>query len=257
MSKLSVLIADDEPLARERLRALLRAETDFEVIGESGSGPATVGAILWHRPDIVLLDVQMPGSDGLQVAADLPADERPAIIFVTAHEQFAVEAFAVRAVDYLLKPFDQERLHAALQHAAEYLRSRQASDLGDRLENLLQGTVAPEQPPERLAFRVDGRVVFLKPEEIAWVEAADNYVVLHLTDTKRLMLRETLSALEQRLGDAQFARINRSAIVRLDQVKELQPTLHRDYMVVLRDGTRLPLSRNLRGQLEKLIGGSL
>ncbi len=257
MSKLTVLIADDEPLARERLRALLGNETSFDVIGEADSGPATIGAILYHRPDILLLDIQMPGCDGMQVAAELPPEERPAIIFVTAHEQFAVGAFSVRAVDYLLKPFDQERLHAALQRAAEYLHHRQAGDLGDRLENLLQNTAPASRAPERLAFRVEGRVVFLAPEEIAWVEAADNYVVLHLVDARRLMLRETLSMLEQRLGTTNFARISRSAIVRLDQVKELQPTLHRDYAVVLRDGTRLPLSRGLRGRLEKLAGGAL
>jgi two-component system, LytTR family, response regulator len=257
MSKLTVLIADDEPLARERLRALMRTETSFDIVGEAESGPAAVGAILWHRPDIVLLDVQMPGCDGLQVAAELPVEERPAIIFVTAHDKFAVDAFAVRAVDYLLKPFDQARLHAALQSAAEYLRHRQAGDLGDRLESLLQNAAPAARGPERLAFRVEGRVVFLTPEEIAWVEAADNYVVLHLVDSRRLMIRETLSVLEQRLGTTHFARISRSAVVRLDQVKELQPTLHRDYTVVLRDGTRLALSRSLRGRLEKLADGTL
>lgn len=255
MSKSTVLIADDEPLARERLRALLRTETSFEIVGEADNGPATTSAIRKHRPDVVLLDVQMPGCDGLQVAAALPAEVRPAIIFVTAHEQFAVDAFAVRAVDYLLKPFDRERLHMALERAAEYLRHRQTGDLGDKLESLLHHSARTAATPERLAFRVEGRVVFLAPAEIAWIEAADNYVVLHLVDARRLMLRETLSALEQRLGAAQFVRISRSAIVRLDQIKELQPTLHHDYAVVLRDGTRLPLSRSLRGRLEKLAGG--
>lgn len=255
MSKLTVLIADDEPLARERLRALLRSEASFEIIGEADNGPATISAIRKHHPDIVLLDVQMPGCDGLQVAAGLSAGERPAIIFVTAHEQFAVDAFGVRAVDYLLKPFDRERLQVALERAAEYLRHRQAGDLGDRLQSLLQDAARTEPAPERLAFRVEGRVVFVTSTEIAWVEAADNYVVLHLVDGRRLMLRDTLSALEKRLGSAQFTRISRSAIVRFDQIKELQPTLHHDYVVVLRDGTRLPLSRSLRGRIEKLTGG--
>ncbi len=255
MSKLRILIADDEPLARERLRALLRGGSSYEIAGESDTGPGTIAAIRQGHPDIVLLDVQMPGSNGLQVVAELPADDRPAIIFVTAHDQFAVDAFAVQAVDYLLKPFDQERLQVALQRAAEYLRRRRAGELGDRLETLLQGAVPASRPPERLAFRTEGRVVFLKPAEIAWIEGADNYVILHLANAGRLMLRETLAAIEELLGAADFARVNRSAVVRLDQVRELQPTFHGDYTVVLHDGTRLPLSRSLRGQLEKLGGG--
>ena len=257
MSPLRLLIADDEPLARERLRALLRPEPGVEIVGECDSGPAAVAAIRRDRPDVVLLDIQMPGCDGLQVVAELPAEERPAIIFVTAHDRFAVDAFAIHAVDYLLKPFDQQRLHEAVARAAEQVRNRRAGDLGDRLESLLADAGPAGRKPGRLAFRAEGRVVFLKPEEIAWVEAADNYVVLHLADAGRLMLRETLSTLEERLAVAGFTRVNRSAVVRLDHVRELQPTFHGDYTVVLRDGTRLPLSRSLRGHLEKLVGGRL
>jgi len=257
MSKLRILIVDDEPLARQRVRGMLRADSAVEIIGECGSGTEAVAAIKRDRPDIVLLDIQMPGCDGLQVVAELPADRRPAVIFVTAHEKFAVEAFAVRATDYLLKPFDQQRLQTALKRAAEQIQARRAGDLGARLESLLSEAGPAERKPERLAVKVDGRVVFLRPEEITWVEAADNYVVIHLADNTRLMLRETLSALEERLGTANFARVNRSAVVRLDQVKELQPTFHGDYTVVLRDGTRVPLSRSMRGRLEKFTGNEL
>lgn len=248
MTKLRVLIVDDEPLARDRVRAFLRLQENVELIGECGSGPEAIEAIGRDRPDIVFLDVQMPGCDGLKVVADLPAKDRPAIVFVTAHDRFAVEAFAVNAVDYLLKPFDQERFNAALNRAAAHIEAQRAGDLGTRLESMLADATAPARKPERLTVKADGRVVFVRPAEIIWVEAADNYVVMHLADGERLMLRETLSALEERLGTTSFARVNRSAVVHLDQVKELQPTFHGDYVVVLRNGTKLPLSRSLRGR---------
>jgi two-component system LytT family response regulator len=257
MTKLRILIVDDEPLARERVRAFLRAEPDAEIIGECGNGPDAVAAIRRDLPDIVFLDVQMPGSDGLQVVSELPAEGRPAIIFVTAHDSFAVDAFGVHATDYLLKPFDQERFQTALKRAADHVRARRAGDLGARLETLLSEAAPAAKKPGRLAFKSEGRVVFLKPDEIVWVEAADNYVLLHLVDAPRLILRETLSAIEARLGSAEFARVSRSAIVRLDQVKELQPTFHGDYTVVLRNGTRVPLSRSHRGQLERFTSESL
>jgi two-component system LytT family response regulator len=247
MPKLRTLIVDDEPLARDRLRAMLAHDAAIELVGEYGNGPDAIAAIRRDRPDLVLLDVQMPGCDGLQVVAELDAKERPVVIFVTAHDQFAVDAFAVQAVDYLLKPFDRERLQTAVQRAAAHLQARRAGDLGARLESLL--AEVPAKKPERITVKVDGRVIFLRPEEIVWVEAADNYAVIHLEDSERLMLRETLSSLEERLGAAQFARVNRSAIVRIDRVKELQPTFHGDYVVVLRNGTKVPLSRSLRGRL--------
>lgn len=253
MSKLRILIVDDEPLARERVRALLAGESTAEIIGECGNGPDAVAAVKKHRPDVVFLDVQMPGCDGLQVVNQLPVQDRPAIIFVTAHDRFAIDAFGVHATDYLLKPFDQARLLTALKRAADYIRARKAGDLGARLETLLADAAPTPKKTDRLAFKSDGRVIFLKPDEIVWVEAADNYVLLHVSDASRIMLRETMSSLEERLGSEDFARVNRSAIVRLDQVKELQPTFHGDYTVILRDGTRIPLSRSLRGRFEKFV----
>jgi two-component system LytT family response regulator len=255
VTKLRTLIIDDEPLARDRLRGMLGKAAGIELIGECGNGPDAIAAIRRDRPDLVFLDVQMPGCDGLQVANEFDARERPVVIFVTAHDKFAVEAFAVQAIDYLLKPFDLERLQVAVQRAADHLKARRSGELGARLEALLAHPPAAEKKPERLTVRADGRVVFLRPEEIVWVEAADNYVVLHLVSNERLMLRETLSALEERLGTANFARVNRSAIVNLQQVKELQPTLHGDYTVVLRDGTKVPLSRSLRGRLDRFMAG--
>jgi two-component system LytT family response regulator len=257
MAKLRALIIDDEPLARERLRMLLAAEPDVEIIGQCGDGLDAVKVIQRDSPDLIFLDIEMPGCDGLQVLADLAPDRRPAVIFVTAHERFALEAFNVRAVDYLLKPFDRERFHVALARAAEFIRVQRTGELSQRIENLITDAPAgPARKMERLAIKTDGKVVFLRPDEIEWIEAADNYVILHLADRK-LMTRETLSALEAQLGTAQFARINRSVLVHLDQVKELQPAFHGDYVVVLRNGTRLPLSRAFRGQLGRFITGSL
>jgi len=251
-----VLIVDDEPLARERLRGMLRGEPTVELIGECGNGTDAIATLKSVPVDLIFLDMQMPGCDGLQVIAGLPEANRPAVIFATAHEQFALDAFDVQAVDYLLKPFDRERFQTALRRAQEFLRVKRGGDPGLRVEGGVAEPLASAKKSERLAVKADGRLVFLKSEEIVWVEAADNYAVLHLA-TGRLMLRETMSALEARLGTASFARVNRSAIVHLDQIKELQPGLHGDYTVLLRDGTRLPLSRNLRGKLDKFTGGNI
>ncbi len=253
MTPLRVLIVDDEPLARDRLRGWLRAEPGVEIVGECGSGPDAI-AVLRRTPlDLVFLDVEMPGCDGFQVLSDLPAENRPAVIFVTAHERFALDAFEVQAIDYLLKPFDQDRFRTALRRAEEHRKARRAGRLEERLENLLADAAGPGRKPERLTVKADGRLVFLKPEDIVWVEAADNYIILHLA-SGQLMLRDTLTAIEERLGTASFARVSRSALVNLDQIKELQPTFHGDYVVVLRNGTKVPLSRSLRGQFGRFTG---
>lgn len=253
MNQTRVLIVDDEPLARDRIRALLRNQQNLEIVGEAGSGPEALEKIARDIPDVVFLDMQMPGIDGLEVAAIAMANEpKPAIVFVTAHDRFAVEAFSVRAVDYLLKPFDQERLLQSLQRAHEHLSAQRDNEVGARLEMLL-AKVPVGSPSGRIAFRTDGRIVFVNPEEILWVEAANNYSILHLSDQRRLMPREPLSVLEERLGETQFARINRSTIVQINQVKELQPTGYGDYAVVMQDGTRFPLSRNLRGKIDRFL----
>jgi two-component system LytT family response regulator len=243
--KLRTLIVDDEPLARDRLRGFLKAEPEVELIGECSSGTEAIAMIQAASPDVVFLDMQMPGCDGLQVVAQLADDRKPAIIFATAHERFAVDAFDVAAVDYLLKPFDRDRFQQALRRARDYLQRSRSAEAGPPV---------PGAKSDRITVKTDGRLVFLKPEEIVRVEAADNYVMLHLV-TGRLMLRETMSAIETRLGTQNFARVNRSAIVHLDQIREIQPAQHGDYTVVLRDGTKLPLSRSLRGQLGKFTGG--
>lgn len=252
MSRLRVFIIDDEPLARDRVRALLADEPAVELAGEFGNGPEAIAAIARHEPEIVFIDVEMPGCNGLEVVKALPAQTRPAVLFVTAHEQFAIEAFAVQAVDYLLKPFDSDRFQVALKRAIEHVRTRRSPEALKAGANDATGTAAKQ---ERLAVKVDGRVVFVRPEEIRWIEAADNYVILHVAN-RRLMVRETMSAIEERLSGCGFARVNRSAIVNIEEVQELHPTFHGDYTVHLRDGTELPLSRSLRGQLTRFTGGA-
>jgi two-component system LytT family response regulator len=258
VNKFRALIVDDEPLARERLRSLLQTETSVDLVGECGSGTDAIATIRSIRPDIVFLDVQMPGCDGLQVLAEIPAENRPTVIFVTAYERYALNAFDVHAADYLLKPFDRERFQTALHRAQEQVRTRRvgtADPIAPAKAPESGAAAVPAKRPDRLAFRTDGKVIFLKPDDIVWVEAADNYVVLHLEKNERLILRETMTALELQLGSETFARVNRSALVHLDRIRELEPTFHGDYVVVLRDGTRLPLSRSLRGQLERFTGG--
>lgn len=262
MTALRVLIIDDEPLARDRLRALVKAEPNLDLVAEYANGPEAIAGIVQHGPDLIFIDVEMPGCNGLQVVQALPAHLRPAVLFVTAHDRFAVEAFAVQAVDYLLKPFDRERFRTAVKRADEFIKKRTLSiDSAPPSANNHAANPRAAQPAatpakksaERLAVKVDGRVVFVSASEIRWVEAADNYVILHLED-RRLMVRDTLSSIEEQLGDPQFTRVNRSAIVRVDQVRELHPTFHGDYVVILRDGTKLPLSRSLRGQVERFTG---
>ena len=253
---LRTLIVDDEPLARDRLRGMLGREAAIVLIGECSSGPDAIETIRRDKPDLVFLDVQMPGCDGLQVVAGLDIKERPAVVFVTAHESFAIDAFAVDAVDYLLKPYDFERLQAAVRRAQEHIRAARVGALGAQIESLLTAKApVSDRRPDRITVKADGRVVFLKPEELVWAEAADNYIVIHLSSGERLVVRETLSSLEERIGTASFARVNRSAIVNLHSVRELQPTMHGDYTVVLRDGTKVPLSRSLRGSIDRFMSG--
>lgn len=253
---LRVLIVDDEPLARGKLRSLLLKEPDVEIVGEAGDGRSALEQVADKQPDLVFLDVQMPELDGFGVLAELPADARPAVIFVTAHDQFALKAFEVHALDYLLKPFDRERLQKALDRARQQLAAPTGTaELQHQLSALLAGMnrPAPAAAPDRLAVKSSGRIIFVNTAEIDWVEAADNYVKLHAGKVEHLM-RETMSSIEQRLTGAGFVRISRSLIVHPRAVRELQPLFHGDQAVILKDGTRLTLSRTHREALDKLVG---
>lgn len=247
--KVRTIVVDDEPLARERLVKLLRAEDDIEVVAEAGNGRDGVDLIRKERPALAFLDVQMPELDGFGVLAELSPEERPTVVFVTAHDKFALKAFEVHAIDYLLKPFDKERFQTALARALEHLSHRKPQAIHEQLSALLQ-ELRPAAQPDRIAVKGDGRVVFVKTGDVDWVEAADNYVSLHVGKESHL-LRETMTSIESRLPK-QFLRISRSTIVNTERIKELQPLFHGEYAVILRDGTRLTLSRSHRDKLQQL-----
>jgi len=253
--KTRVLVVDDEPLARERVRSLLLSLPDIECIGECADGISAVAAVRKDSPDIVLLDVQMPELDGFGVISQLSGGKMPAVIFVTAYDRFALKAFEVHAVDYLLKPFDKDRFITALSRATDQVKRQQAGELSQRLTALL-ADVRPEQKPkqlDRIAVKSSGRVVFVKVDEIDWVEAADNYVSLHV-GTETHLHRETMASIEGQLPPEKFMRISRSTIVNMDRIKELQPLFHGEYTVILRNGTKLTLSRSYREKLDQLMG---
>ncbi len=254
-----VLIVDDEPLARNRLRGLLSSDPEVAVVGEAEDGPAAVAAIRDQAPDLVFLDVQMPVLDGLEVVAAVGPDRMPPTVFVTAYDQYAVRAFEVSAVDYLLKPVDADRFAAALRRAKDHVGRRADAGVRDRLLALLADARRADAPPpapppaDRLAVKSGGKVVFLRAEEIDWIEAAGNYSRLHVGKRAHL-LRETMTALETRLDPKRFVRIHRSTIVNLERIRELQPYFHGDYIVLLHDGTQLTLSRTHRQKLHEVVG---
>lgn len=252
-----VIIVDDEPLARDRLRAMLSKEEDVQVLAECGDGREALHAIKRDHPDVVFLDIQMPEMDGFGVLAHLKHGPIPRIIFVTAFDEFAVKAFEVHAVDYLLKPFDRERLQQALARVREQMKSASPGELTEKLSALLesfQGGAGDGRAADRIAVKLDGRVIFLRPGDIDWIEAQDNYVKLHVGREAHLV-RDTLSNFETRLDSKRFIRIARSTIVNIDRVREMQPMFHGEYVVILHDGTKLTMSRGYRETLQQYLGG--
>ncbi len=250
--RIRTLIVDDEAPARARIRHLLKNESDFEVIGECANGRQAVAAVQKQRPDLVFLDVQMPRLGGFEVCAAIAGEFMPLVIFVTAYDQYALQAFEVHAIDYLLKPFDRERFQKSLRHAREQLRRGEGSSSNDRIAELLEHMKPERQMRQRLAVKSNGRVILVRVEEIDWIEADGNYVQLRVGPVSH-QLRETISGLETHLASDRFMRISRSVIVNLDRIKELQPLFYGDYAVILQNGTRLTLSRNFRDRLEKLL----
>jgi len=251
MKKLRTVIVDDEPLARERLASLLSAEQDIEVIAQCRDGEEAVTAIDQHSPDLVFLDVQMPGLNGFEVIDAV--EKMPLVIFVTAYDQHALRAFQVRALDYLLKPFDRERFTEALQRARTHIQRDETGDLGRRLLALVKDLRRDQPKTDRLVVKSGGRLFFLRTDEIDWVEASGNYVRLHVGATSHL-LRETMNAIEGRLDPEKFFRIHRSRIVNMERIQEMQPWLNGEYAVLLRTGTRLTLSRGYREKLQERLG---
>jgi two-component system, LytTR family, response regulator len=282
-----VLLADDEAIARRRLIRFLRAEADVEIVAECTGGAEALEALEANGVDLALLDVQMPDVDGLQVVATRGAARMPAVIFVTAYDEFAVRAFEVHALDYLLKPVTAERFHEAFVRARQQIDGARWSERGVRLTAMLAQVLADEalpgalpdaaaspphaarvtppnglprldhlgSPPrhaDRLAVKSDGRVQFVKTADVDWIQAEGNYVRVHVGAATHL-IRETLAAVEALLDPAQFSRIHRSTIVNLDRIRELQPWFAGDWVVILRDGTRIRLSRTYREHLQSRL----
>ncbi len=249
MKKIKTLVVDDEPLARERLAGLLASQPDIEIVAQCRDGEEAVTAVIDHAPDLVFLDVQMPQMNGFEVIEAVGVDRMPPVIFVTAYDQHALRAFEVRALDYLLKPFDRERFNEALQRARRQIERAETGDLGRRLLALVKDLRRDQPRAERLVVKSGGRLFFLRTDEIDWVEAAGNYVRVHVGTTSHLM-RETMTAIEGRLDPEMFFRIHRCRIVNMERIQELQPWLNGEYAVLLRTGTRLTLSRGYREKLQ-------
>ena len=252
IEKIRALIVDDEPLARDGVRLHLEAQTDIEIIGEAIDGDNAVEMINELRPDLVFLDVQMPGLDGFGVIEAVGVDAMPAVVFTTAYDEFALRAFDANAVDYVLKPFDGDRLRRALDQARTQIRGRRRSEIEERLIGLLAELHGKGQYLERIIVRSGGRILILRTDDVDWLEAASNYVRIH-AGGREYLLRETMTNLESRLDPAQFVRIHRSTIVRLNRIKELEPLFQGDYVLILEDGTRLTSSRGYRDRLQELL----
>jgi two-component system, LytTR family, response regulator len=254
---LRVVVADDEPMGRQRLVRLLQAEPETEVVAACADGQEAVEAIREHTPDVVLLDIQMPHLDGFEVVAALGEAHQPAVIFVTAHDQYALRAFEVHAFDYLLKPVDQDRLREAMRRSvASASRVPQGSNTR-RILTLLEELNARDRARgrDRLVVRTPERAFFLKCETIDWIEAAGKFVHLHVGRAVH-PLRESMAELEQELDPARFLRISRSVILNIDRIQEIQPWFQGDYVLILTDGTRLTSTRGYRDNMRRLLGRS-
>jgi len=259
--KIRTLVVDDEPVARARVLSLLRDESDIEIVGECSTAPQAVSVIEATSPDLVFLDVQMPQMDGFELARTL-GNDMPAVVFVTAYDEYALAAFEIHALDYLLKPFSAERFKSALTHARQHIAKRQQTASSAR--QVLPRT--PDAPPQdapaetirrdRLVIKSSGRIYFVRIHDIDWCEASGNYVRLHIGQQTHLV-RGTMSHLESQLDPAQFVRIHRSAIVNVERIQELRSSFNGEYLITLTDKTRLTLSRGYREGLQTRLGKAL
>ncbi|HEU5219859.1 MAG TPA: LytTR family DNA-binding domain-containing protein [Gemmatimonadales bacterium] len=246
------LVVDDEALGRKRVVSLLETIPDAELVGECGDGVSAIRAIEELMPDLVFLDVQMPEVDGFGVLASIPQPPAPAIVFVTAYDTYALQAFEVHAQDYLLKPVDPDRFRAAFRRVAERVHADRAGGAAQRLTALLVDVERDRSRKTRWPIKTGGRIFFLSIAEIDWIEAADNHVRIHAGKDVHVM-RRTMQAIEEALPADQFVRIHRSTIINVERIKEIQPWFTGEYLVLLDDGTRLPTSRSHRARLESLM----
>ncbi len=254
MMKIRTLIVDDMPLARERIRMLLRTEQEIEIIGERADGDEAVEAIKNLKPELVFLDVQMPGLDGFGVVEKIGVERMPVVVFVTAYDEFAIKAFEVSALDYLLKPFEEEQLNRAVKRAKGEIQKRQASDLNNHLRQLLAAVKPETKYLKRLVVKTAAQTILVQTEDIDWIGAAGNYLELHV-GKETYLVRERISRIELNLDPEKFARIHRSTIVNLDRIKTLHPLFNGDHITVLRDETKLNMSRAFYGKLLLRLNG--
>jgi len=245
------VIVDDEPLAREGLRILLARDPEISAIHEAKDGREAVTAIGRARPNLVFLDVQMPEMDGFSVVREVGADKMPAVVFVTAYDRYAIQAFEINAVDYLLKPVTEERFTQALARAKTRLQARPEEEASRQIISLLETIASPHRSLKRLSVRAAGKTLFVDVEDIEWIEAAENYVQLHAGRAAHL-LHVTMNTLEKSLDRETFLRIHRSIIVNVRCIKELQPAMHGEYVVALRSGVRLQSGRTYHERLKVL-----
>lgn len=253
--KVRTLIVDDMPLARRRINACLAAEPDIEVIGECGNGREAIAAVKRQEPDLVFLDVQMPQVGGFDVIEAVGAERMPVVIFVTAYDEFALRAFEVNALDYLLKPFDEARLALAVGRARREVERRRAGETDERLRRLVEQVAARQrQYVTRLAVKSGGRAIILLVEDVNWIGAAGNYLELHV-GRETHMLRERMGEFEGKLDPEKFVRVHRSTIVNVGRISHLRPLCNGDHEVFLRDGARLTASRTYFERLKSVLEG--
>jgi two-component system LytT family response regulator len=263
-TRIRTILVDDEPAARRGLRLLLERDRAIEIVGEAANGAEAAELMRRERPDLAFLDVQMPGTNGFEALRLIDPGTAPTVVFVTAYDEYALRAFEVHAVDYLLKPFDDARFGVALQRAKEEVRRRQTDTVNARLTQLLDylqtaGAGAPpaaEPAGDRILLKSSGEMFFLKAEEIDWIEAEGDYMKFHVAGRAHLM-RETMARLEARLDPKRFVRIHRSTIVNIDRLRKLSPSFAGEYVVVLHDGTKLKLSRGYHERIATLLKQSL
>jgi len=252
MTHITAVIADDEPLARERVRTLLAKFPQVKIGGEAKDGKQTLEMIREARPSLVFLDVQMPEMNGFEVLDKLDPPTVPAVIFVTAYDAFALRAFEVHAVDYLLKPFTRARFSRAMEHMLRRLEQTNGSQIEPSVLSLLESIRSEQKTQSRVAIRTEQGVYFVRVAEIDWLEASGNYVKIHVGSQEH-MLRDSLKSFEERLDPNRFLRVHRSAMVNIDSIQRLEPWFHGEYSVVLRDGTKLTSSRTYSERLRTLI----
>jgi len=254
--QIRVLIVDDEPLGRKMVRQMLNSHSEIEILGECQNGLEAIDETKTTNPDLVFLDVQMPKINGFEYLEQLSMKNQPAIIFVTAYDEYAIHAFEVNACDYLLKPYNQERFDQALERGIQHIRHQNTDVINEQLRDFLSENKISEKFIERFIIKKDGRVFFLKANELLWIEAEGNYVLMHTAREKHLF-REAISHLAKTLNPEKFQRIGRSTIVNLDFVQEMQPWFRGNYKVILKDGTQLKLSPHYRENVNDYFAGSL